>query len=318
MSEVETEIQPVAGSVASSGLSALRMVANWVIAGVSLVVIGGFVYWAVNLGTRDPREVPIIRAMEGPSRVAPEDPGGRQARHQGLAVNAVQSDGSVEDPAREVVLAPAPAELEDNDPTLGDTESAEELPKPPVKQVLADPEKTEPKTEADLDALEIADSVAEAAAVQESASADPSLQPAPNINGTKFSPKSSIRPPKRPEELARQVRNVERTVSVDAEAEAEAEASPGAGTVASVPIGTRLIQLGAYDTAELARSEWGKLIAKHGDLLEAKKRLVVEAESGGRKFYRLRAVGFNSLDESRTLCSALLARGTPCIPVTAR
>ena len=93
MSEVETEIQPVAGSVASSGLSALRMVANWVIAGVSLVVIGGFVYWTVNLGTRDPREVPIIRAMEGPSRVAPEDPGGRKARHQGLAVNAVQSDG---------------------------------------------------------------------------------------------------------------------------------------------------------------------------------------------------------------------------------
>ena len=62
----------------------------------------------------------------------------------------------------------------------------------------------------------------------------------------------------------------------------------------------------------------GKLLEKHGDLLEGKDRLVIEAESGGRKFYRLRAAGFNSLDESRALCSALLARGTPCIPVTAR
>lgn len=312
MSEVETEIEsaPPTGGVTASGLSALRLVANWAIAAVSLAVIAGFVYWTVNLGTRDPHEVPIIRAMEGPSRVAPDDPGGRKASHQGLAVNAVQSDGSVEAPAREVVLAPEPDQLSDDDPTLGSTKTvaSDEATKKPVQTAEADPEQKEPKSEADLDALEIVDKVAEAAAEQDQANADPSLVPVRKIGGTKFSPKTSLRPQGRPSALATQVTDVERTASVE----------PVANAVESVPIGTRLIQLGAYDSAELAQTEWAKLVDKHADLLEEKKRLVVEAESGGRKFYRLRAVGFNSLDESRNLCSALLARGTPCIPVTAR
>ena len=45
--------------------------------------------WAYRLGTRDAAEVPIIRAMEGPTRIQPEDPGGLRAAHQGLEVNSV-------------------------------------------------------------------------------------------------------------------------------------------------------------------------------------------------------------------------------------
>ncbi len=45
--------------------------------------------WSYRLGTRDAAEVPIIRAMEGPARIEPADPGGLQAAHQGLEVNAV-------------------------------------------------------------------------------------------------------------------------------------------------------------------------------------------------------------------------------------
>ena len=73
----------------------MKTAVNWGVAALSFAVIGSFVIWMVNLGLRDPHDVPIVRAMEGPSRVAPTDPGGKQALHQGLAVNSVQSEGGV-------------------------------------------------------------------------------------------------------------------------------------------------------------------------------------------------------------------------------
>lgn len=313
MSDAKTQAAAPAG-LAASGLSALRMAANWIIAGVSLAVVGGFVYWTVSVGARDPHEVPIIRAMEGPSRVAPNDPGGRKASHQGLAVNAVQSEGGVEAPPREVVLAPEPASLRDEDKPLGEARLAEQGDAQDGDETAAEGGETELAAleegadlpEAELDAIEIVDQVAEAAAVSQTAYSDPSLQPRRNIRGTAFSPSVSLRPKGRPRGLETEVANVERTSSPPQPA--QSRVSPGA----------RLIQLGAYDSADIAQSEWNKLLERHADLLEDKTKLVVEAESGGRRFFRLRAAGFDTLDESRSLCSALLARGTPCIPVTAR
>ena len=58
-------------------------------AAVFLGLVAAMGVWSWRLGTRDAAEVPIIRAMEGPARVEPEDPGGLQAAHQGLEVNAV-------------------------------------------------------------------------------------------------------------------------------------------------------------------------------------------------------------------------------------
>ena len=48
---------------------------------LGLVAVMGI--WAWRLGTRDAAEVPVIRAMAGPSRVEPEDPGGLQGRAPG-------------------------------------------------------------------------------------------------------------------------------------------------------------------------------------------------------------------------------------------
>lgn len=319
MSEPNPDQPPVTGGLAASGLSALRLAANWAIAGVSIAVIAAFVYWTVNLGTRDPHEVPVIRAMEGPSRTQPEDPGGRKANHQGLAVNRVQSDGSVADPAQEVVLAPAPDQLEDGDQTLGEAGNVQPTEPEENQIVAADPEAATDRSEEELDALEIVDSVAEAAADEELANSDPAMVPRNNIRGTAYSPSQSLRPQGRPSVLRTQVAEVQPTAAVSATPpppKPAPEAPPE--QTDTVPIGTRLIQLGAYDTAELAQTEWAKLLDANADLLEDKQRLIIKAESGGRNFYRLRAAGFNSLDESRTLCAALIARATPCIPVTAR
>ena len=62
---------------------------NWIGALTSLALIAGLSAWGYQLAVRDVSGVPVIVALEGPMRVAPEDPGGQLAAHQGLAVNAV-------------------------------------------------------------------------------------------------------------------------------------------------------------------------------------------------------------------------------------
>ena len=310
MAKAQTEsVENPAAS--GGGFGVVKTAINWGVAALSLAVIAGFVFWTVNLGTRDPHDVPIVRAMEGPSRVAPEDPGGTQASHQVLAVNSVQYEGGVANPSNTVVLAPEPAQLTDEDQPINTATRVTQVATQPVEQSVADPEPEVAQSEEDLDAIEIADQVAERLAQEALANIDPATIPRENIRGTEFSPSASLRPQVRPAGLSTEITLVQPTASNSA-------VQNNVAAVDSVPIGTRLIQLGAYDSADLANSEWAKLLAKHSHLLEDKKRLVVAAQSGGRKFYRLRAAGFNSLDESRALCSALLAVGTPCIPVTAR
>ena len=55
-----------------------------------------------------------------------------------------------------------------------------------------------------------------------------------------------------------------------------------------------------------------------GALFSGKARVVQEAKSGGRTFWRLRAGGFASKDEARRFCAALIAEGVDCIPATAK
>ena len=86
-------------------------------------------------------------------------------------------------------------------------------------------------------------------------------------------------------------------------------------TIAS---GTRLVQLGAFDDAATARGEWDKIAARFNDYIDGKSRVIQEATSGGRKFYRLRAVGFDDLNASRRFCAVLVAGNAACIPVLAR
>lgn len=295
MAKAEKEVADQAdASVGGAGI--LKTVINWSVAAISLAVIGSFASWALNLGLRDPHDVPIVRAMEGPSRVAPVVPGGKQASHQGLAVNSVLSDGGVANPSDTVVLAPEPANLTEDDQPLNNGFQAQ---------------KTATYSEENLDASKLADQSLGGLAQESITNIDPDVIPRGNIRGTEHSPEASLRPKSRPTSLSVVKHAVQHSSPIR-------PARASGVQLNSVPLGTRLIQLGAYDNAELAKSEWIKLLIKHSHLLDDKKRLVVSAQSGGRKFYRLRAAGFNNLDESRALCSALLAVGTPCIPVTAR
>jgi hypothetical protein len=86
----------------------------------------------------------------------------------------------------------------------------------------------------------------------------------------------------------------------------------------SLPKGTRLVQLGAFDTPQTARAQWDTLNGRFGAYLDGKSRVIQEASSGGRTFYRLRAHGFEDIADARRFCSALVAENADCIPVVTR
>ncbi|MEM9970715.1 MAG: SPOR domain-containing protein, partial [Pseudomonadota bacterium] len=84
---------------------------------------------------------------------------------------------------------------------------------------------------------------------------------------------------------------------------------------ATIPPGTRLVQLGAYGSAEVARAEWAAAQARFGDYMVGKDPVVQEAETAGRKFWRLRMAGFSDLPEASRFCAVLVSDGANCIPV---
>ena len=77
------------------------------------------------------------------------------------------------------------------------------------------------------------------------------------------------------------------------------------------------MQLGAFDSKNLAKIEWQRFEKLLGSILIAKKMIVQEAESGGKIFYRLRAAGFDDISDARQFCTAIIDK-VACIPVVTR
>ncbi len=86
----------------------------------------------------------------------------------------------------------------------------------------------------------------------------------------------------------------------------------------AIDTGAHMIQLGAFDSEQVALLQWAGILDAQPDLLTGKLRYIEQTTSGGRTLYRLRAVGFDSETETRAACAALVARGLQCIPVQKR
>lgn len=290
----------------------------------SVALVAGLGWWGYDLALRDARGVPVIRALEGAMRVAPENPGGEEAEHQGLAVNDVAAQGTAAPPADRLVLAPAPVDLSlDDAPGLAAplAEATDALPLPEETARLAAPVDSLPEVAPAPDAAApdaaAADAPAPDAAVEaalaealgedvapetgvETASLDDQGLPPPEGAITR-----SPRPQPRPDRLA-------------AASPAATPARPEVVDPATLPPGTRLVQFGAFDSAAEAEAHWTKLAGRFGALMEGKKMVVEPAESGGRTFWRLRAAGFEDETDSRRFCAAFEAENTKCIPVAQR
>ena len=286
---------------------------NWVGALISISLLAGLAVWGYKLAVRDVAGVPVVRALEGPMRIQPENPGGRQASYQGLAVNNVQSDGQAEPTADTLILAPAPIDLIAADEPIQATRPAsvtvEEQPSEEAA-VLASAQ-VNPTEVTDVDAL--ADQVAASVTTELAQDASAEVEEARDVIAASVPGVSkSPRPKPRPEgDFVARAAAAAETVSAPTGDAQEVDAT-------AIPSGTRLVQLGAFDTADMAREEWARLVGGFGDYFEGKSRVVQEATSGGRTFYRLRAMGFSDLNDARRFCSVLLVKDAACIPVEVR
>ncbi len=111
----EAHAAPLNGAVrfdVGAGAPRIGTLVNWAGAVISLGLVIGMVVWAYQLTVRDMSGVPVIRALEGPMRVAPADPGGTQAEHQGLAVNRLAEGAEAAPVPDQLILAPPPVDLD--------------------------------------------------------------------------------------------------------------------------------------------------------------------------------------------------------------
>lgn len=275
----------------------------------SLALVAGFAVWGYRLAVRDVQGVPVIQAMEGPMRVAPADPGGEVADHQGLAVNDVAAEGVAAPMPDKLILAPRPVELTEEDVAglagLQPVDPALALqPVPPpgageIALAAAPPTESASPTEIAVDAA-LAEALGEILPEEPELAA---IDPAPD-GAIILSPRPKPRPASRSDAPA-----AEPAAVIDAPDEIDP---------AAIPPGTRLVQFGAFDTQDEARAEWVRLAGQFGELMAGKGLVLQPAESGGRTFYRLRAHGFEDEDDARRFCSAFVAQNATCIPVPQR
>lgn len=296
--------------------SSLRRYANLAGALCSLALLIGAGVWGYNLALRDVQGVPVILALDGPMRVLPEDPGGEIVDYQGLAVNDVAAEGLATPLPDRLILAPRPTELNEED-MAGLPGLAEDAVLAPAVAVTGSdgpvlaaepPSESASPTEVAIDAA-LAEALGEAPIDLE---ADPALELAavetldPEVEtAADGAMTSSLRPKSRPAKGA--------GLAAAMATSSAAEIDP-----TTIPVGTRLVQFGAYDTEDEARAEWIRLEGRFGEVMAGKSMVLQPAESGGRTFIRLRAHGFEDEDDARRFCVAFTAKGLVCIPVPQR
>ena len=297
---------------------------NFAGAATSVALVLGLAVWGYKLAVRDVSGIPVVLALQGPMRVAPVAPGGSVADNQGLAVNTIAAEGNVAAPADRLVLAPQAVEL-----SLEDAPGLSSLtPAAPADQVDALMVAPDPTVVPATDTATAESGVDENAIEQAlfAALTDggdvPITETAPAVETLAATDAAGIvvrspRPISRPAQINTSGAIPDATAAIDDVQDVVSVASPEMQPE-EVALGTRLVQLGAFDSADGARAEWTRLQGNFGDLMAGKAIIVQPATSGGQTFFRLRAYGFSDEDDSRRFCSALLSEDTSCIPVTQR
>ena len=252
---------------------------------ISLMVLIGAVALGAQTLMRDSTGVPVVRALDGPLRVAPLDPGGVSASHQGLTVNEVASS---QNPAVRIdpfQLAPRPISLKEEDQPVV-LSNAENISLP----ILTEEIQPSPVM-AGTTIEELIASLAEKINIQNNIEIIPV--------GIGFGPSSTRRPQLRPLSISLLATRKDPAVQIPA-----LQITPA--------IGTRMAQLGAYNSEASALTAWAELSQRHGDYLVGKPYAILKGKSGESTVYRLRVHGFDNSTDSRRLCAALIAQNATC------
>ena len=283
----------------------LNMIFYWIGAVLSLSLLAGAIGWSYKLVVRDINQIPIVRAQLGPLRVAPDNPGGLTAANQGLSVTQLTvnqkpllSDEINLAPAAEILNEETSASLLREVDKLNQIDETYEIKEINAENTIsldgssgAMKGETASKTES---------LVAQVAFSQKKVEIENAVSLALSIT-SEFDPSlTSLRPKTRPRSVQQ---NRELIVSKE--------------PMSKLPIGSAIVQLGAFDSKSLAESEWRRFEKLLGSILAPKQMIIQKAESGGKIFYRLRASGFNDISDARQFCTAISDK-VACIPVVTR
>lgn len=283
----------------------LNMIFYWIGAVLSLSLLAGAIGWSYKLVVRDINQIPIVRAQLGPLRVAPDNPGGLTAANQGLSVTqlAVNEKPLLSD---EINLAPAAEILneETSASLLREVDKLNQIDETyEIKEINAENttslDGSSGAIKADT-ASKTESLLAQVAFSQKKIEIENAVSLALSIT-SEFDPSlTSLRPKTRPRSVQQ---NRELIVSKE--------------PMSKLPIGSAIVQLGAFDSKSLAESEWRRFEKLLGSILAPKQMIIQKAESGGKIFYRLRASGFNDISDARQFCTAISDK-VACIPVVTR
>lgn len=197
-----------------SVLGRMARLGHYLGAVISVLLMLSLGIWGYKLVVRDVSGVPVIRAVEGDARIAPENPGGELSERTGLAVNEVAA-GKGSGPAQQVALAPSPTGLDGQDVPMGQLgASARNAAVQPDEPVPAEEAQTVALTDSELAARAKAEAAAAQAAADEAAA------------------------------LEQRTASVDPTVAADASAEAAGTADAGQPTTDSA-INAALVEAGA-------------------------------------------------------------------------
>jgi len=287
----------------------LNMIFYWTGAALSLSLLAGAIGWSYQLIVRDINQIPIVRAQLGPLRVAPDNPGGLTAANQGLSVTQLAVN---EKPllSNEIRLAPAAEILNAENLSLKITQD--------VKSNTDDEtfEIKEVNEENSLNLTVLSNEIetgsrfkegevlSKVAFSQKKMEIENAVSLALSITDDQVVSPTLLRPKIRPESFRRDSKT-----SLDQVASNELISEP--------PVGSAVVQLGAFESKNLAKSEWQRFEKLLGSILISKKMVVQKAESGGKIFYRLRASGFDDISDARQFCTAISDK-VACIPVVTR
>jgi hypothetical protein len=287
----------------------INMIFYWTGAALSLFLLAGAIGWSYQLIVRDVNQIPIVRAQLGPLRVAPDNPGGLTAANQGLSVTQLAVN---EKPllSNEIYLAPAAEILNEENLALKVTEEDESNKVDGAFEIKEVNAENSMNLEALLDQKEV-DSrsndvgfLSKVAFSQKKIEIENAVSLALSITNDPDKSLSWLRPKIRPAGFYRNSNKTEDQIVSN-------EPMP------KLPIGSAVVQLGAFDSKSLAESEWQRFEKILGSILIPKKMVVQKAESGGKIFYRLRASGFGDISDARQFCTAISDK-VACIPVVTR
>ena len=267
---------------------------------ISVGLVFSIIYWAVSLGQRDASQIPVIRAMEGAARIAPDDPGGTQAAYQGLAVNEVLAQDISEQVETDATLAPATPAIQPEDQAMSALQPV--APAPAAEPTRVDASSMLVEVNPDGTPVE-PDPVAEP--IVSDVAADGMV--APLRRPPSFYESDIIN------NLLLEVLPEEGDTSQ--EVPEPPRPTPPYGNPYLDP-GDALVQLGAFNSLEDATAVWDRFQSENSDILAGLQRVIAPVEAGGRLLYQLRAAGLTDVDQARDICAALDTRGVDCIPLT--